>query len=447
MSRLAVWSDAPAGGDRVWLDSLADVRGLRFSKGINGDREASWQANIPAGTRHRALNASRQIGIVCGTSTIWTGTLDKPERGDAWSFTAIGRASDANRYIAVAATTGNSLNLNEVVDAAIARGLNWTRTASLPSLPAGAQNSGTLTLNEALTTVTSQSGSYWTVDRYGAITTGALPTTVTQTLMATTAPPRILHGLVTDVWTTYIDQDTALYTVRLDSNTAARNKYGRFEATLDITSLGAITATQAATSAQAYLNDHAPRPAFTQPFTAVQGQLLNANGAPIDLALATALQVTRVILTDPDSATESSTGPVTIIIGEVEYDVDADVLTLTPYESAGNGLLDVLSNGASAAANPLQAYGLLGVNRAMATGTVNVVVTAATNGTATITYPAGLFTSSPYIVATVVSAQGAAIGSTVLITANSSSSATVRLNLTGTVTATIAVHWVAVQTV
>lgn len=81
----------------------------------------------------------------------------------------------------------------------------------------------------------------------------------------------------------------------------------------------------------------------------------------------------------------------------------------------------------------------------MASGTSTVTFTASTAGSLAVTLPAGLFVATPNVVATVRSAAGLAVGSTILITAASATSFTVQVNLLASQTTTLSVYWVAVE--
>lgn len=343
MSRFAVYSDAPAGGDRVYLDELGIVQALRFSTDMHGDLAASWQMQLDPRTDHRALQPGRMVGIPIGASA-WRGTLGNPARGDVWQFTAFGASWMAKNYNAIAPTTGNALKLDEVVDAAIARGLPWTRPSALPALAAGSEGSGTGSLADALNTVCDAKGQYWTVNRAGQITAAARPTTVAYILAANdTAGGRTVGGFVTDVHVTYQDSTTWAATTILRSVTS--RPYGRFEDRLDITHRGPIAAAQAQEAGDNWLAKRGPRLAFTGAFTVASRQLLSPGGTPVDLATVQALDgVVRVLLTDPDSAAgELATGAVNLPVGETDYDVDADTLTLTPLDITRTGLSAVFA--------------------------------------------------------------------------------------------------------
>lgn len=338
MSRVAVYSESSSGGDRCHLDVIGSVAGLRFSTSANGDLAASWQMQLDPKTGHRALGAGRYVRLPFGGNKGWRGVMGNPQRGTPWSFTAQGWPWLAKNYNAIG-TASNGLNLNAVVDNAITRGLPWTRSASLPALTAGSQQDGTGKVADVLNTVCDAKGQLWNVDRDGNVTAAARPTIVAYLLQANdTGGGRTITGFVTDVHVTYWDSTSWATTTILRSATS--RPFGRFEDVLDITDLGPIAATQAQNHGDNWLAKRGHRLRFTSAFTVAAGQLLSPGGAAVDLATVQARDgLVKVMLTDPDAAAgEFALGAVKVPIGETDYDVDADVLTLTPLDTTPTGI-------------------------------------------------------------------------------------------------------------
>lgn len=338
MSRLAIYSEANTGGDRVYLDTLGIVSSLSFDTSFpGGDLAAQWQiAALNPRMTHRALAPGRRIGIPIGTTTAWLGKLQQPQRGDVWNCTAVGRIDDAKRYMSFAPTTGNALALNETVDNAITRGLGWTRPATLSTI-SNATDTGTITLDDALGQVSDALNQYWQLSRSLALTMSALPSTLTYLLVASdTAGGRTLEDYVTDVYVTYLDWDSYAPTTILRSATS--RPFGRVETTLDITNLNEIPLAQAQAAGDAYLAKNGARLRFLGAFTVTRGQLLNPGGVAVDLATVQAGSVIRVLLTDPDTAAgEVALGAVQLVVGQTSYDVDSDTLTVTPLDATQRG--------------------------------------------------------------------------------------------------------------
>lgn len=326
------------------LDAVGAVSGLRFSTSVNGDLAATWQMHLNSRTDHRALAPGRTVRIPIGATRAWQGILGNPRRGDVWEFTATGWQALGQNYGSIAPTNGNALELDDVVDDAIGRGLPWTRPAALPTVPNGSEPSGYTRVVDVLNAVCDAKGKVWTVDRDGQLTAADRPSTVAYLLQANdTAGGRTVRGFVTDVHVTYIDWNSYAQTTILRSVTS--RPYGRFEDVLDLTDKGPISAAHAQDHGDNWLAKRGPRLRFTSAFSITPGQLLSPGGVPVDLATVQASDGTvRVMLTDPDSAAgELALGPVEVPVGETEYDVDSDTLTLTPLDHTPTGLQTVFS--------------------------------------------------------------------------------------------------------
>lgn len=77
-------------------------------------------------------------------------------------------------------------------------------------------------------------------------------------------------------------------------------------------------------------------------------------------------------------------------------------------------------------------------------GKASVIITASTNGTAVVNFPAGAFSVPPDVALTISSGSGSAIRATVFAVALSAAQMTIRVDLSGAATVTIPVHWFAV---
>lgn len=350
MSRLCVASEQIGGGDRVWLDGLGKISGLRYSSSYpGGAATASWQIALDMRAQHRAWTPGREIGIWCGGSRIWHGELDNPNRDTVWQMNAIGRPSDTKRFLAIAPTSDNAANLNEVVDAAIVRGLGFVRPSSLPSISASAQiPSGSVYIDDALQQVTTglTVPQFWSVDNHDVITTSVAPTSASLILFATgVGGGRVTQGFATDVVVTYLSATGVVSTVTVS---ASSRPFGVFEVPLDITDQGLLPMSQATAAGHAQLALNGVRLKFLDPFTVTYGQLVTIGGSPVDLATVRPGVGFNVIVTDPDSAGEVSlSGAVKCVGGVTDYDVDSNVLTLATTDYASDSLAEALFSGAS----------------------------------------------------------------------------------------------------
>jgi hypothetical protein len=336
-----VATEDPTGGNRIWLDSFGIVQGLRFSTNVHGDLAASWQMQFDPRANHIALQPGRRVLIPSGAG-YWQGELNNPHRGDVWEFTVNGSADLATHYTAVASTSGNAWNLDEVVDEAIARGLQWTRPSALPTTE-GNQGSGSGSVADVLDAVCDAENYLWRVSRGGALTAISRPsTTVAYLLLASdTGGGRSVQGFVTDVHVIY--KDAADYAVKTVTRSVSARPYGRRELPLDVTSRGPISTARANSIGDNYLAKRGPRLDFTQAFTVAPGQLLTPGGTPVDNSIVEANDgAVKLLLTDPDTAAGELTYQApTINMGETDYDEDSGILTVTPLEVDRTGLAAV----------------------------------------------------------------------------------------------------------
>lgn len=333
MSRLTVVScDKDGTSNPVVLDSLARIDSLHVVQGRNGPRSAAWNLNVTAGFNHPALNVGRWIYIYNGAWLQWSGRLLTPGRDTPWQCEADGIASEAVRFQAYAPTTGNALNLSEVITAAQTRGLRWTVSGTLPSITDASLASGVTTLDDALSTVANNLGYVWSVTPAGVLTMTAPPTTATHLLYATDpAGGRTAVGYVSTVIVSYMNQTTRALTTTVIT---AGQPAGPFEGQLDITDQGFITAGNAAAQAASYLAAQSPRTKYTGTFTVTGGQVRSLGGVPQDIATVPGTAKVRVLQVEPDRANELDlTTPTELLLDSVDYDVDADTANIQPLDA------------------------------------------------------------------------------------------------------------------
>lgn len=336
MSRIPLLScDVDGVSNPYWLDNLAVVDSLHLVKGQSGPRTANWNLEVDANFDHPALNVGRWIFAICGAKIEWAGRLLEPGRGNPWTCTADGFAEEAVKFDAYAPTSGNALNLNEVIDAAFTRGLHGTRPSSLPSLTDASLASGAATLNDALSIVATNTGQAWKVSSEGAWTMAAVPTAPTNLLIATDpAGGRTGEDFYTTAVCQYLDEVTRALTTIVVTNAAAVAKAGANETQLDLTDQSYISATNATNQATAYLQTVAPRTKYTGTFNVTGGQVLNMGGVPIDLATLSGNAMLRVMQVNPDIANELDLSvPTDLLLDSIDYDVDADAALITPLDS------------------------------------------------------------------------------------------------------------------
>lgn len=339
MSREAVFSEAPGGGsDRFYLDQFGQVTGLTLDYNYPGGAD-TLSCNLAADPRlsHRALAPGRYIGVLSGGHTCWRGHLEEPAPGVPWSITAAGIGQQGANFVAYCPTSNNALNLNEAVDGAIDRGLNWVRNGSLPTVSGQSTTSGSQTVADSLTSVCNMIGSYWAINDRGAITVNTPPNGVQYCLLGQTrAGGRSSGGgFATSVAVQWVSINTQKSVTTIYPNTDSVAQFGTIETTLDLTQNGAMNLATSQAAAQNWLALNSPRTYFADPFTVNAGQLLTFGGQPMDLAAARPGQRLRVHWVDLDPFGEiDPTQPIDIMIGHTSYDSDAETLEITPLDHA-----------------------------------------------------------------------------------------------------------------
>lgn len=356
-TRPRVYTETPDGTGRIWLDRMGlpcRVTSLRWRTTYPGG-DSSWECSLdfdPASS-HEGLQIGRKVTIVAGGGVRFQGSLDLAQRGTPWRLQGAGLAPLGGAFIAVD-SSGNAYNLNNIIDQAIARGLPWTRPASLPT--AGSKASGTGTIDESLAAVGKSQGQVWSLSAAGAITMAAPPTTPTYLLRASQAlTPRVVG--FTQAVGLYQSSSTATATVTT-SNATAQGKWGKREGRYDMTVLGIITSGTASTYLSNWLTANLAQPTYTDALTAKTGDLRaylsdatngNGLGGPVDLSTVRAGCLVTVFDVDPDHGHLLTPGPLQVLVGETEYDADTDSVTLTPVGVMGTRFRDLLYQGAGGA--------------------------------------------------------------------------------------------------
>lgn len=350
MSRLPVLSTGPDFADPVYLDELGEITGLHLVHGQNGPQAASWTINLDIASSHRAIQPGRYIYSIAGAHFVWAGRLQAPSRAQPREMEATGIAAEGNNYKAYAPTTGNAYKTNEIVDAATGRGLQWTRAASLPNLTQKSDlASGSSSVADVLSAVADANGKQWFIDPAaapdGSLSMPDIPTEASVLLLASDpAGGRTLESYVTTLLVIYNDSTSLTQKTVVVTAADAVARFGGIEDVLDLTGedyMSAATATNRGTTRLATLT---PRAGFTQQFTLAYGQVLTTGAVALDLATLTCLDYGRVMQIDPDVAGELDPSTATEIrFSEIDYDVDGDLVAITPFDSPDQDV--VLANG------------------------------------------------------------------------------------------------------
>lgn len=366
---------APDGSAPRWLGTLGHVTGLKYSFTCPGGcDQMSATLQVPARFRTDALNPGRIVQVIRGASVVWDGKLDEPlPSADGWSITAHGSGTFGADFMATysGAWPGTTSQVpDKAVNDAIGRGLRWVNPGvnGVSGIYLGQPvDPGAQSVTDLLNLVCSKGGLTWYVScrpRGNVLSVFPLPTTVNRLLVSDSPVPRTLGGDVNTIWLRYeINEDTNTGTPATYGLTSATlpdsiTAHGRMETYDDLSSVGLQSAGSAQLVGNQILKRY-NRASFGGPFTVRYGQLLTTGGTPVDLGSEEAGGVCRVLLTDYGYGGEVSAAPVQFIVGAYEYDDQAQIATVTPFQSLNlslSGLIGVAAlNGQTAADKAYQA--------------------------------------------------------------------------------------------
>jgi hypothetical protein len=311
----------------------------------------------PPRVRAEALNTGRTVLAYRGGSIVWSGILDEPSPSDTgWTITAHGDGTTGADYRAIWTGTWGTGTPDNVVNAAIARGLNWVNPGigSPSGMWMGQQiDSGSQTVTDLLNLVCSKGGLTWqvtTTGRGNVLSVFALPTTANRILIATAPEAQTIASGADAIYLRYQSSADgaakAVYGLTSVVNQARIDAQGRIEDYTDLSSAGVQTAGSAQGVGNQVLKRFT-RAGFTAPFTLRYGQLTNMGGVPVDPGCfyqdGASVMLCRALLSDFAFSGEVAKGPVTFLVGHYEWDDAARVATVTPFESMRHDFASLLS--------------------------------------------------------------------------------------------------------
>lgn len=350
MSRHQVCTTALNGSDKWFLGRLAHIDGLQWSHTLPGGPEKiELTFHQDSRFNHRALVPGRLMIAYVGAGRAWAGMLTDPGRGNPWKVRGDGFAVLINNMRAAEGASGNPYNLNEVFDAAVARGLMVTR----PNLPTGSANLASLggggerpSLARALTRALLDVGKTWYVDNDGDLQLQT-PFVKPTHLLLTSDPGggRTVSGHVSAYLVHYHDASRGKQATLFVRNAALEGKnLPIIEKTLDLRHRGSITAAVAATIAQAQLLLFTgARMPWADSFTFSRGMIRTLAGSVVDPATVSTPLLGRMLATDPDHIAETNYTFITdMFAGRTVYNDDTDTLTVEPFDFEGTDFKDML---------------------------------------------------------------------------------------------------------
>lgn len=271
-----------------WLQSRAAYGDLALKwSWPGGCQEVSWQMTATFGSRLPTVVRGALTEVVWGGWPIWTGKLQEPDwNGTDVALTAAGLFREGERYMAFDSSTNTTDVASTAVDEAIARGLQWTRSSSVPTT---ALASGTTdpvnSVSALLDAHAEKDGARWGVDAFGVVYFATEPTTPTFYVRPGSGDLGIAddnyasHVVLRHVTTTGAYR-SAVYPAGFAATTYEA-KYGHSEFVRDITDRGPITDADADALAQAVYERSKQRPGWTNGLELAHGEVLNEGGKPV----------------------------------------------------------------------------------------------------------------------------------------------------------------------
>jgi hypothetical protein len=345
--------------DRRLLGHEGHVTSLTYSFTLPGGPD-QLTATLECAVTQRtpAIDPGRTVQVIRGGHVVWTGKMNEPSPAAAgWSLSAEGSGNYATDVLAVYTSTWPTSEPDQPINNAITRGLNWVNPGV--GSPAGiwlgqAVDSGAQTVADLLNLACTRGGLTWHVNPQpngqNILSVYALPTAVNRYLVCTTPAARTLSGNYNTIYIRYlVSSDTAtsgvaaVYGLTSVTNAADIAAHEPMETYIDLSNAGVLSAGGAQAIGNAALGVY-QRATFAGPFTAAPGQLLTTGGQPVDLGTDQAGTVVQLILTDLGYGGEvTEQTPVSFLAGGYSYDDQAQIATITPFQSLNDSLTGLLS--------------------------------------------------------------------------------------------------------
>lgn len=335
--------------DGRWASTIAAWGDLTWSTTkVGGVNEIGWSMDVDTTFRHPALRTGSVVEIFDGPARLGGGIMNEPDLVSG-AFVARGDHRRGLNYVALDGSGVPTSIPDVAIDAAIARGLPWTRPASISGSPFGANPPDEpFKISALLDAYTDAAGSFWYLDADRAVRTRPALTGAGQV-----TPTWYLAPGLTDLGVAEDEYASDLYARRLASggtfavttrgDAAARAAFERREEPVDLTRLGVLTAGQANAILDGLLAKGKARPAFTESIEVSADQLQTLSGIPADLSMVAAGQVVRSHGFYDDIAFLNGATYLDWTIGETRYTAGAPTISLSPQGLAPRDLRSVLS--------------------------------------------------------------------------------------------------------
>lgn len=322
----------------VWVSAIGGWGDCEWSTVTQGSDELSWAMST---VRHSALRGRQLVTLYAGGIPVWAGRLNEPD-WDAGTFSATGLWTLAEGYPALDGAGVVTSCPDDAIDAAIAKGLSWTRPDSLSAAAFSTDTQGEVsTLAELLDAWADSVGKWWAVNARREVYAYTKPAASFQHTPTGGSPVPTDDGFVTAL-TGRRRTITGGYATDTVVDVDAEARWGHKEDTIDLTHLGYLPAAKAQSVLQGQLDKGRARMGWGQGIAVTNHQLLTMGGTPANTYAAVAGKTLRMHVWD-DSRELSGNTTLDVMIGRSTHRQDDPVVELEPFQMAATALPDVLA--------------------------------------------------------------------------------------------------------
>lgn len=301
-----------------------------------GSDELSWTPGVVT-SAHR-FRGGELVAAYIGGYCVWAGSLVEPDPSQP-QLTAQGAWREGDWYMALDGSGNASQSPDGAIDQAIARGLDWTRPASIRlSAIAIDVSSGPVRLSNLLDTYVTANNLRWGVNNNReVIAFGDLTVPAYQTLPQAGGNGYALDNYVTQLFGRYIN----LSSVASTTSSTGDESHGHREDITDLTPRGQISAATAQGILANLVGEGLAVPQWTEPLQFTFGEILTMGGVPAPLETVPAGRVLRVHGGFELAQRLNGSMYLDMLMGQTQ--LAGGVLTVQPLQVAARNLTDVLA--------------------------------------------------------------------------------------------------------
>lgn len=366
-STVVTWKPPATPGAAItqprWLGHLGPVRNLVYSYKVSGGPDAmSCVLNVPPDYRTDAMDHGRVVQIYRGGVCIWDGKLLEAvpgsiSSGGGWQISATGLGNSPQDFLAIYTTWTNQ---NDAVNQAINRGLRVSNPGISSGVWLGQQiDSGGQSIAALLDLFCTLGGFYWyisvnptggggilNVNTFPQGLNGPQSPLVANRLLTITVP--VARNLGNGVNTVYMRYQSSAnntaaptFAVTSQQNALQAAKYQPIEVFEDISSAQHQTAAAVQALENQVLNRFIPV-SYSGPFLIRPGELLTTGGTAIDPGTDQAGTICQALVTDFAHGGDVVPGPITFMTGNYQWDDEAQIASITPFQSLDTSFSSML---------------------------------------------------------------------------------------------------------